>query len=83
MREYNYITLEYDGYKGIIYKDDMFGMEFTNFSLYDKNGKEIFHATIDNEKQYTEEDVKKFIINALELLKGEWYGKIKSTILVW
>ena len=66
MREYNYITLEYDGYKGIIYKDDMFGMEFTNFSLYDKNGKEIFHATIDNEKQYTEEDVKKFIINALE-----------------
>ena len=71
MRTYNHLNFEYEGYTGSIYKDDMFGMEFTNFSLYDKNGKEIFHATIDNEKQYTEEDVKKFIINALVLLELE------------
>ena len=75
MREYNHLNLKYEGYKGSIYKDDMFDMEFTNFSLYDKNGKEVFHATLDNEKQYTTEDVKYYIERALKLLKGEWYGR--------
>lgn len=68
MKEYDFITAEYKGYKGSVYKDNMFGMEFSNFSLYDKTGKEIFHATLDNKKQYTEENVVELIIDALNTL---------------
>ena len=53
---YDFITANYQGYKGAIYKDNMFGGEFTNFSLYDRTGKEILHATLLN-KEYTKEDV--------------------------
>lgn len=64
--EYDFVNAEYKGYKGTVYKDNMLGMEFGNFTLYDKNGKEIFHATLYNEKQYTEEYVVELIIWALD-----------------
>ena len=67
-KEYNFITVEYKGYKGSVYKDNMFGMEFSNFSLYDKTGKEIMHATLNNKKQYTEEAVLELIIWTLDSL---------------
>ena len=68
-KEYDHITAEYQGYKGAIYKDNMFGMEFCNASVYDKAGREIFHATLNNEKIYTEEDVVKYIKWVIEMLE--------------
>lgn len=70
-KEYNFIRAEYNGYIGAIYLDNMFGMKFGNFSLYDNSGHEIFHATIDADKEYTEDDVIKYIKNALVLIEGE------------
>lgn len=68
-KEYNHITAEYQGYKGAIYKDNMFGMEFCNASVYDKTGREIFHATLNNERTYTEDDVIKTIKWVIEMLE--------------
>ena len=77
-KEYDFVTAEHKGYKGSVYKDNMFGWEFSNFTLWDKEGKEIFHATLSNEKQYTEEQVIELIIWALgckELLTHQHEGK--------
>ena len=68
-KEYDFIKAQVGDYSGAIYKDNMFGMEFTNVSVYDKNNIEIFHATLDNDKKYTEEDVIKFIVNAVDMYK--------------
>lgn len=67
-KEYGFIEVKRGDYIGKIYKDNMFGMEFTNFSLYDKGGREIFHATLDDAKEYTKEDVKKLMDSASILM---------------
>lgn len=68
-KEYDFIKAKFGDYTGAIYKDNMFGMEFTNVSVYNKDGCEIFHATLDNNKKYTEDDALKFIISATEIYK--------------
>lgn len=67
-KEYDFIEVKRGDYVGKIYKDNMFGMEFANFSLYDKEGREVFHATLDETKEYTKKDVEKFIDSALILM---------------
>lgn len=67
-KEYDFIKIEKDGYICKIYKDNMFGMEFVNCSIYEK-GKEIFHATLKEKANYTEKDAEKFLRNFLEIKK--------------
>lgn len=49
----------------------MFGMEFGNVSVYDQEGREMFHATIDANKEYTKDDVIGFIKSAIIIIKKE------------
>ena len=70
-KEYDNIFATYNGYKGRIYKDNMFGMEFGNVSVYDQKGREMFHATIDANKEYTKDDVIGFIKSAITIIKEE------------
>lgn len=66
-KEYDFIEEEYNGYKGAIYKDNMFGMEFVNFSLF-KDNEEIFHSTLTDGIKYTKETVICLIKQALTCL---------------
>lgn len=66
-KEWDYITAQHNGYIGKIYKDNMFGMEFCNVSVYN-NDIEIFHATLDNTKEYTKQDVIEYIKFAIEMI---------------
>lgn len=69
-KEYDFISVEKDGYKCSIYKDNMFGMEFANASIYDKDGKEIMHATLRDGVDYTEQDAME-ILESFLAHKGE------------
>lgn len=68
-KEYDRVEAEYNGYTGAIYKDNMFGMEFGNVSVYNPEGQEIFHATLDATKKYTKDNVIQYIQSSIKIIK--------------
>ena len=67
--EYDIVSAKFNGYKGRIYKDNMFGMEFVNVSVYNEKGQEVFHGTMDPDKEYTEDDVIQYIQDSIKIKK--------------
>ena len=68
-KEYDFIVAKKGDYTGKIYKDNMFGMEFANFSLYDKEGRELTHSTLDETKTYTKKDCEEMIEASIKFMK--------------